>query len=437
MAKRILILDDDEDFNSLLTDIFKQADYAVHSEEDPEDALELFRKEPFDLVVTDQKMPNITGAEFMAEIKEIKADVPVIMVSGYLDNETIRDLIKEGVGGVFLKPLNVFSLLKRTAELIEETQAESDGAPGEGHVPKKSEFSHSLPFRFRSYPCKSDVSASFAKKVFSLRNFKSNLLLIGEAGVDFWGICQDLAEFTPEDKGSFAFLHKADFSAEKVAHLVDSAHEADAPRATVVLLDAQELNEGQKQLVYQIARKEPPFNAAAVPIRFIFCLNDDLDTLYERGVIDENLYILMGTSEARAPSLREIPEDIPVLAQQMVVDIASERGLPQVPRIDRDAREFLKNQPWPGNHRSLRKAVSDALDRSQDEILTLDAFSSGGPVKSNGGTLTNERFEESLRQFRDTYVRSFIIFCDGDRERAGKLLALPRTIVDRIAQAAE
>jgi DNA-binding NtrC family response regulator len=111
MPKKLLILDDDSDFNSLLTDIFEQADYEVTSIEDPLVAVEVFQETHFDLVVTDHKMPEMTGTEFMKKIKEIRPSTPVIMVSGYLENDAIRDLISDGVGGVFLKPLNIFSLL--------------------------------------------------------------------------------------------------------------------------------------------------------------------------------------------------------------------------------------------------------------------------------------------------------------------------------------
>ncbi|MFO8026485.1 MAG: response regulator, partial [Opitutales bacterium] len=118
MPYSVLILDDDADFNSLLTDIFEQADYVVTSLTDPVEAVDAFHEKAYDLVVTDHRMPEMSGGEFMRKVKQIRPEVPVIMVSGYLENDMIRDLISEGVGGVFLKPLNIFSLLERTKELI-------------------------------------------------------------------------------------------------------------------------------------------------------------------------------------------------------------------------------------------------------------------------------------------------------------------------------
>ena len=119
MSKKILILDDDVDFNTLLTDVFNQAEYEVISAHDPQEALNLIQEEPVDVIVTDQRMPNLSGVEFFREIRSIHGNLPIIMVSGYLDSDTMRDLINNGVSGIFLKPLNIFSLLKRTSELLE------------------------------------------------------------------------------------------------------------------------------------------------------------------------------------------------------------------------------------------------------------------------------------------------------------------------------
>src|SRR5690554_2503991 len=129
MAKKILILDDDDDFNVLLTDVFSQADYDVTSLEDPRKALELIGKKEFDLIVTDHHMPGLSGAEFVRQVKADKPEVPIIMVSGYLDNDTIRGLIREGVVGIFLKPLNIFSLLKKTAEILQGKIKSSSSSP--------------------------------------------------------------------------------------------------------------------------------------------------------------------------------------------------------------------------------------------------------------------------------------------------------------------
>ena len=123
--KRIVLLDDDPDFTGLLTDIFRQSSYVTVSFTDSLAAIKALRSEPFDLLITDHRMPGMTGEVLVRELRKTHAEMPVIVVSGFLDNDTIRELIRDGVGGIFLKPLNVVNLLKRTATLL--NQADTAG----------------------------------------------------------------------------------------------------------------------------------------------------------------------------------------------------------------------------------------------------------------------------------------------------------------------
>jgi len=99
---RVLIVDDDVVFNNLLTEVFEQADYEVSPSLDPREALQIFDSSEFSLVVTDQDMPNMTGAEFFRLVREKTEDVPVIMVSGYLDSDTTAVMAADAIGAVFL-----------------------------------------------------------------------------------------------------------------------------------------------------------------------------------------------------------------------------------------------------------------------------------------------------------------------------------------------
>jgi len=357
MSQKILILDDDSDFNSLLTDIFEQADYDVTSLTDPEKALESFKANTYDLVVTDHKMPEMTGAEFMKLIKKDKPEVPVIMVSGYLENETIRELIRDGVGGVFLKPLNIFSLLERTSELIEEcAQEEAPVEPsdaGEAVV----EESDASEISFRSYPCLSGASVAFAERISNVANFESTLSLIGESGIHYRTICEDIRLLGESEDDEFIYLSSGSFSPEQTLSLIQQVEDKGAKRVTCVILDSEKMNDAQKVTATELAKRTGAFEGMS--LRTIFCVNGDLDSLFDAGMIDENLYILMGTAEVTVPPLRKCDADIEVMAQQLVASAAQKRAWPSIPRIDRAARDLLRKQPWAGNFKEL----SDTVDR--------------------------------------------------------------------------
>jgi DNA-binding NtrC family response regulator len=431
MAYSVLILDDDRDFNSLLTDIFEQADYIVTSLEDPIEAVEVFTNTDYDLVVTDHKMPEMTGAEFMKVIKKIKPEVPVIMVSGYLENDTIRELIGEGVGGVFLKPLNIFSLLERTAELIEEAKktqqspqlaedAEGDAAGSDG----------SLGFGFRSFPCKSQASIDFAERLYNLRNFKSTLSLIGEPGTHFRLICEDIRGFYESEKEHFIYLSAGSFDAEQVLSMLAAAKAAGAERVTCVLLEVEAMSEDQKKLAASLPKCDGVFESIETPLRTIFCVSGDLDSLFDEGLIDENLYILMGTAEVRVPALRDCPSDIAVMAQQMVVDIIREKGLGSVSRFEQSARDFFRKHTWDHNYAQLRSTVRQVMETNPGDVLTLAALTAA--VQVSAAASPRARFEAHLSSTRVDYVRAASILFGGDRLKVSNFFGTDTGVVEGV-----
>ena len=418
MAYSVLILDDDADFNSLLTDIFEQADYVVTSMEDPVEAVGVFADNHYDIVVTDYKMPEMTGAEFMVEIKKLKPEVPVVMVSGFLENDTIRDLISDGVGGVFLKPLNIFSLLERTAELIDEAQKlqpASDCESVEEEAKEVDSAQGQLGFSFRSFPCKSPESTEFAERLYSLRNFKSAISLIGVPGTHYRAICEDIRGFYESDKEQFIYLTPGSFDAQEALAQVVQAQQDGFQRVTCVLLELEGMSDEQAKLAVQLVKCEGDFESIEAALRAIFCVSGDLDALYDEGLIDENLYILMGTAEVQVPALSDCSADVPFMAQQIVAELTTERGLSTVPRFNKGGRDFLKNHPWPRNHDELYAALRKLMETGAPDIISNVALQSA--VRSMTVASPHARFMTRLSSVRVDYVRAVSVLMGGDRAR--------------------
>lgn len=427
MSHRILILDDDADFNGLLTDIFSQADYTVVSEKDPRQALITIEANPVDLIVTDQQMPGMSGEEFMRQIKAKQPHVPVIMVSGYLDNDTIRDLIREGVGGIFLKPLNVFSLLKRTAKLLDEAEQNrgadvADDRDNAGDTTLASDdYQSGLPFQFFSFSCRDQNSLAFANKLYSLRNFKSSLSLVGPKGSQFREICQDIEGFEPDDSGSFAFVDAPHVTEENLLEMMTSTAKASKQRVTLVLLNADQLNTGQQEIIFKASKKEPPFAMVDKPVRTIFCLSQSIDDLFMEGKVNDNLYILMSTSEVIIPALNDCRDDIPVLAQMCLQKAARDLGRSGGTRLTQSALQYLRGREWNGNYEELNLCVADALAHSIDTEVGMDAFQMVG-TDSNSGL--NRGLREILLDARNDYCKAAWLLCEGNLEEASQAIGV-------------
>jgi len=438
MSKRILILDDDADFNHLLTDIFSQASYEVCSEQEPRQALERFQAEPFDLIVTDQKMPGLTGQQFIQEVRRDNPLTPIIMVSGYLDNETIRDLIREGVNGVFLKPLNVFSLLKRTSALLEdrERQAAAEAPAAEEGEIERVDLAGGIPFEFRTFPCRAEAGADFATRLYALRNFKTSLVLIGCEGAPFEEVCADLQGFEHECDDAFIFIDAAALSEEVVVDSLMQAEADGAERATLVIMGLLPVDERKREVILKIARGEAPFSTLQQTPRMVFCVSRDVDTLYDEGAIDDELYLLVGTSEARIPTLAEMPEDIPLIAQTLLASEAERAGIQPPPKLSKSGREYVRTCGWPGDYEQLKELIrrvlvtahGQALGREDlENALQLGEMASGKRAVNNLG--------EELARLRRDYVHAVVTLCGEDIEEAGEVMGVEPELVSHVMKA--
>jgi len=432
MRHSVLILDDDTDFNNLLTDIFEQADYFVTSLEDPFKAIEAIADTEIDLVVTDHKMPEMSGVEFIAQVKKRQPKVPVIMVSGFLENDTIRDLINRGIGGVFLKPLNIFSLLERTAELIEESKrVDPDSQDSVEHSEEEElneNISAELGVPFHSFPCKSKASAHFAEKLYNLRNFNSNLSLIGEPGTHFSEICEDIRTFYANEKEQFIYLGIVSFNADQVLSMLVEAEQPGVERVTCVLLDVELMTNEQKALAIALSKSEGVFESVGVSVRTIFCVSGDLDVLYDLDQIDEDLYILMGTAEVIVPPLRECRSDITVMAQQLLAKLMNEKGLSSDRRFDAAARDFLSQYHWDQNFAQLKETVRRVLELSSEHVISLVAVSSA--LQSTIAATPRARVEAHLSSARNDYLRATAILLDSENSKVASFYGTEERLIE-------
>lgn len=428
MGYRALIVDDDQDFCNLLNDVFAQADYEVTAATSSVEALQLSRQHYFDLIVTDQRMPELSGLEFIRRIREVRADVPIIMVSGYLDNQTIRELIRQGVGGVFMKPLNIFSLLKKATALIEKNQ-QLHRLQGDAKEDGTGAWQHNLPFHLNCLPCKSAKSIQFALSLYDHRSFKTCLSLIGEDGVDFEGVCRDLCAFQEGDHP--IFLQLSELHPDILPELILANAGNQVSSITLIVQDADALAGEAVTTLVSVTRKDGPFAKIRIPTRLVFCLHKDIDTLYEGGQLDDRLYFIMGTAEVRIPSLRDVAEDIPLLSRRLLAEYSGGKV-----KLDPDAETYLTALPWPGNYEQLKQLIQQAAKLANDSSVTEDYLRylyENKPLPSAGmGAAYARTVHEYLRSLRDEYLVAAHELLGGDSNQTARALKVEPALIETV-----
>ncbi len=280
--RTIFIVDDDGDFVALLTEILTQAGYEVLSSTQPAAALQTLQTRSFDMIVLDQKMGELSGSDFLTKLRQKDAATPVIVVSGYLESASAQEFINRGVSGIFFKPLNIFALLKRVEEIFKGSVKPSGAATADAGIRGLTQ----MPF--------ASVASKevFVKKLQTLSDFKGNLLLVGDATSPFEVIASEIVK---KSGGKFITWEKSMVTPTVLVQAIGGA-----TQATLLVKDVAALGDEERAAIMKSEKHEAPFNEVA-SVRFIFCLKEELDVLYEKKIVDDEFYLFLGNLELKIP----------------------------------------------------------------------------------------------------------------------------------------
>ncbi|MEX0326365.1 MAG: sigma-54-dependent transcriptional regulator [Puniceicoccaceae bacterium] len=396
MNKSILIVDDDQDFSDLLKGIFQQANYTVHTAFSAEQGFELLKTEHIELVVTDHRLPGgITGTEFLAKLREIGVNLPVIVVSGFLNDEAIRELIRDGVAGIFIKPLNIFSLLKKASLVLEEEEK------GKGFSSNGQENAN-VKVEVGQVEGLSETGKSFLQKARNASAFKRNLLLIGPNGTLFEEIARDIANMAPEEQ-RIVTLTPGGVNKERLEALFTG--ESGEQPVTLVLANAEKYSPEEVDTLVELGDER---GGSESSLRMIFCLSQSVEDLYDSELIDEEFYLFLGTNELNVPRLKKMPEDLLTIAKKEI-----EKQSPETV-FDMKLRSLLLAHDWPENMVELRSVIVRAVTLAQPMAPQVRHFAAAlNPANEGDPSLNDARstFERFLIQEKSRYESALDLAC--------------------------
>ncbi len=375
----ILIIDDERAIRNVLKDILNNEGYTTDEATDGEEGLKKFKLANFDLVLCDIKMPKIDGIEFLQKAKEINADVPIIIISGHGNIETAVDAVKKGAFDYISKPpdLNRLLITIRNAmdknSLVKETKVLKKKVAGIQEI-----IGQSAPI-IKIKETIEKVAATDARVLVTGENGsgkelvarwlheKSNRSTGTLIEVNCAAIPSELieSELFGHEKGSFTSAIKQRIGKFEQANggtlFLDEIGDMSLSAQAKVL---RALQEGKITRVG--GDKE-----IAVDVRVVAATNKDLLKEVEEKNFRLDLYHRLGVILIHVPSLNDRREDIPLLVNHFLTEIAKDYG--QAPKsIANNALELLKKHDWTGNIRELRNVVERLIILSGKEILAED-----------------------------------------------------------------
>jgi DNA-binding NtrC family response regulator len=373
--RTILIVDDDAGIRQVLQDLLASAGYRTLLATDGEEALLKLEGGDVDLVISDDKMPGMSGRELLWECVRRWPGLPVILLTGYGTVPEAVEAIKGGAVDYLLKPFDGRDLLGKIASIL----VLRDGRPwaGSGNLLTEELWGGKSPSMQRLYKLIERVAPT-----------EATILLLGESGTGKEKIAGLLHRLSQRSRGPFVvvdcgstpstLLESELFGHAKGAFtnafkdkkgLVAEAHggtlfldEIGNISSEMQLRLLRFLQERKIRRVGDVA--ETPVNC-----RVIAATNADLAELVRRGEFREDLYYRLKVITIQVPPLRERKADIPVLADRFL-QLFTEDG--RLPRLDVEVAEAMLEYGWPGNVRELRNMLEAAVILSSDGVIRMD-----------------------------------------------------------------
>jgi len=361
--QKILIVDDEAFIRKSLREILEYEKYEIEEAENAQQALELIKQSDFNVVISDIKMPNMNGIEFLEALKPLK-DIPLIMITGHGDIDIAVESIKKGAFDFIQKPLDLNRLLISVRNAFERTNLVVETKTLKRKIDKRYEIVGN-----------SQAIQDTREMIDRVAPTNTRVLITGENGtgkelVAHWlheksqrcgnpfievncaAIPSELieSELFGHEKGSFTSAirqRKGNFElADKGTLFLDEIGDMNLSAQAKMLRSLQE-----NKITRVGGEKEIP-----VDVRVIAATNKNLSQEIENRTFREDLYHRLSVIIIHVPPLRERVEDIPLLTQHFMKQICEVENMPEYEFTD-EALSKLQKIPWHGNVRELRNVI--------------------------------------------------------------------------------
>lgn len=378
---KILIVEDEAAIRRVLTKILSEENdtYQVEESEDGIQALEKIRVTDYDLVLCDIKMPKMDGEELLQEVKKIKPEIPVVMISGHGDMETAINTMRLGAFDYISKPPDLNRLLNTVRNALDKKQLVVENKILKKKVSKNYEMiGTSEPINHIKQIIEK-VAITDARVLITGPNGTGKELVAHQLHekserADFPLIEVNCAAIPSELIESELFGHvKGAFTSA----IKDRAGKFEAADKGTIFLDeigdmslsaqAKVLRALQENMITRVGADKD----IKVNVRVIAATNKDLKKEIEEGRFREDLYHRLAVILIKVPSLNDRREDIPLLITHFSVKIAEEQGN-AIKTFSSKAIELLQAYDWTGNIRELRNVIERLIILGGNEISEQD-----------------------------------------------------------------
>jgi DNA-binding NtrC family response regulator len=429
---RILVVDDEMIVCESCKRILEEDGYEVEIALGGKEAFEKMKQNPYDIVITDLKMPEIDGMEVLRTFRKEYPDAIVIMITGFSTVETAVEAMKLGAFDYIPKPFTPDEVSIVVKKAIEKKNLLQENIYLRQELQEK--------YGFHNIVGKSKKMQEIYRIIAKVASTDSTVLIYGQSGTGKELIARAIHFNSPRREKPFvpvdcAVLSENLLESELFGHVRGSFTGAVSTKAglfevadggTVFLDEVGNISLAiQAKLLRVLQEREftavGGTKAKKVDIRLIAATNKDLEKMIKEEIFREDLYYRLNIVPISLPLLKERQEDIPLLAVHFLKKYAEEMGK-TIKGFTPEAMEKLMKYPWPGNVRELENVVERTVVMIDDEMVRVDHLILPGQKEQESLSehipMTSEELKEIKKQIREKAVEEV--------ERAFVLSALER-----------
>ena len=437
IMSRILIVDDEPRILLLLQSLLKANGYEVESARDGASALDIIRRDCIDITITDLRMSPMDGMTLFKEIKALKPDMPVILLTAYATVETAVEAMKSGIFDYLTKPFKVDDMvacLKRAEEKLN----------GKPRPAASSAAETAVRTRFDGVIAESPSMVAVCETIQKVAPTAATVLINGESGTGKEVIARTIHRNSTRKNKPWVAVNCAAIpehllESEMFGHMKGSFTGALSDKAGLfevadggtlfldeissmpLILQGKLLRVLQEREIRRVGgTKDIP-----VDVRVIAAANSNLEEAVVKGTFRSDLYYRFAVITLDIPPLRKRPEDILPLARHFIrVELKDAKA---IPAISPEAAKVLESYEWPGNVRELENAMRHAVTFLQEGDITPELLPPKilNHVRSNGTSSSasdNASLKSFLKKKEKEYIEQILSSTGGDKEKAAETL---------------
>jgi len=367
---RILVVDDDAGQRSLLDSFLRGQGFDIVLADSGERALELLPAGNFSMMISDVRMPGLSGLETLRRVRHIFPTLPVLLVTAYADIREAVIAMRDGALNYLAKPIDLDELLATVRQTTGIAQSAPLNLGAEKNLPP-----HVI--------AKSPLTISLFQQIALIAPSETRVLITGESGTGKEVVADVIHAWSARATGKIIKVNCAAIPETLLESELFGHEKGSFTGASAMRIGRFEEADGGTIFLDEIAEMTPPLQAKILRVtqdgkfqrigsnreirtnaRILAASNRDLEAEVKAGRFREDLFYRLNVVELNLSPLRERREDILPLANLFIGELSRSHA-----RLAEATADCLKNYPWPGNVRELRNAIERAVLLSQSELI--------------------------------------------------------------------